>query len=288
MRHKKRSYCEPWVQSAKWPLKMTRKQANRRLFREQWPRRRYKGQKGEGVLWTKRTLEWRIQPTELRRNTQRNSFPKAWPLWGHRSTKLKEGRKFMDFWVWWVLLAQPSFMPTCTCCSASMAPNSTQTWPLSPLDLVSLSIFFFFSWLFIPEVSAGYFPVGFISQRLVQGPYWGLSLCSRIKLYSSSRISEHLLVKLISAATRIQRKHSSIRSWVRSNCREIAIVNQPRIQSLNNRFIEATEAFPSETANFHAECLWRVKGPLNTIFCLHTHTHTHTHKKTAWKLQAKL
>ena len=28
--------------------------------------------------------------------------------------------------------------------------------------------FFFFSWLFIPEVSAGYFPVGFLSQRLVK------------------------------------------------------------------------------------------------------------------------
>lgn len=150
-------------------------------------------------------------------------------------------------------------------------PNMTT---LSPGLGVPEHFFFFFSWLFIPEVSAGYFPVGFISQRLVQGPYWGLSLCSRIKLYSSSRISEHLLVKLISAATRIQRKHSSIRSWVRSNCREIAIVNQPRIQSLNNRFIEATEAFPSETANFHSECLWRVKGPLTTIFCLHTHTHT--------------
>lgn len=91
-----------WVQSAKWPLKMTRKQANRRLFREQWPRQKVQGQKGEGVLWTKRTLEWRIQPSELRRSTQSNSFPKAWPLRGHRSTKLKEGRKFMDFWVWWV------------------------------------------------------------------------------------------------------------------------------------------------------------------------------------------
>ena len=182
------------------------------------------------------------------------------PLKGHRSTKLKEGRKLLDFRVWWVLSAQPSFMPTFICCSVSMAPNATQTWPLSPLDLVALSNFF---------------PVDFLSQRLVQGPYWGLSLCSRIKLYSSSRISEHLLVKIISAATRNQRKHSSTRSWVRSNCREIAILNQPRIQSLHNRFIEAREACPSETASFHFECLWLVKGPLNTIICRpppHTHT----------------
>ena len=143
-----------WVQSAKWPLKTTRKQANRRLFREQWPRQKVQGQKGEGVLWTKRRLEWRIQPSELRRSTQSNSFPKAWPLRGHRSTKLKEGRKFMDFWVRWVLSPSP---PSCPCALAARSPwHQTQPrhdhslpWTWRPWAS------FFSSWLVIPEVSAG-------------------------------------------------------------------------------------------------------------------------------------
>ena len=115
---------------------------------------------------------------------------------------------------------------------------------------------------------------------LEQGPFWGLSPCSRIKLSSSSMISKHLLMERISAATKKQRKHSLARGWVRSDCREIAIMNQPRIQNLHNGFVKAREAFSSEAASFHSECLWLVNGPLSTIICLDTHTHTHTHTHT--------
>lgn len=164
-----------WVQSAKWPLKMTRNRQTEGSSGEQWPRQKVQGQKGEEFYEPRERLneEYSLVSSEeaLRAIAfQRHDHPRAQVNQTSRKAEssLTSG--------WWVLLAQPSFMPTGTCCSVSTAPNSTQTWPpLSPLDLVSLSIFFS-SWLFIPEVSAGYFPAGFISQRLVQGPYWGLSL----------------------------------------------------------------------------------------------------------------
>ena len=143
-----------WVQSAKWPLKMTRKQANRRLFREQWPRRRYKVRRVREFYEPREHLSEEYSLLSSEETLRGVVFQRHDHSEGTGQPNKKEGRKFLDFLVWWVLLAQPSFMPTCTCCSASMAPNSTQTWPLSPLDLVSLSIFFF--------------SVGFLSQRLVQ------------------------------------------------------------------------------------------------------------------------
>lgn len=141
-----------WVQSAKWPLKMTRRQANRRLCKEQWPRQKVQGQKGEGVLWTKRTLEWRIQPTELRRSAQRNSFPKATR---RAQVNQTQGRQKAHGLPGVVGSLGPALFHAHV--HLLLCLHGTKRNP----DMTTLSPGlggpeqFFSSWLFIPEVSAG-------------------------------------------------------------------------------------------------------------------------------------
>lgn len=101
--------------------------------------------------------------------------------------------------------------------SLPIAPNPTLTWPPSPGDFVPPNTGLFLSWLYIPDIKAG--------------PFLAALSLFHIKLSSSSRISRHLLVELISAATRSQRTQTLARVWVRVDCREIALWISPGFKS---------------------------------------------------------
>ena len=156
-----------WVQSAKWPLKMTRKQANRRLFREQWPRRRYKVRRVREFYEPREHLSEEYSLLSSEETLRGIVFQRHDHSEGTGQPNSKKAESSWTSGCGGFSWPSP---PSCPHALAALPPwHQTQPkhdhslpWTWCPWA------FFFFSWLFIPEVSAGYFPVGFLSQRLVK------------------------------------------------------------------------------------------------------------------------
>lgn len=243
--------------TGKWSLKKTRRQASKGVCGEQWPREKVRGQEGEGFLCVNRIHGLSLpRSEEAPRWTISKGMTIPRTLVKPNSRKMETSRTSRYGGSYWPC---PPSCSTCTLDSISTAPSPILMWPLSAPGLCT------------PEYRAVSWLPLYPRHWTVQDAYWGLSSHSGIKPSSSSRFSKHLLVELISAATESQRK--SARGWVRSNCREIPIINRPGIQNLLNGFVKAGETFPSEAASLHSECLWLMKWPLITIIaCTHTHT----------------
>jgi hypothetical protein len=163
-----------------------------------------------------------VQAIEVRESPQINSFSKGWPFLGHCLHQAQGKWKSPG-----LLSSVGSLVPPLlhsplqiVLCVHSTSPNNYRT-TVSPLDFVLQRTGF----CIVYRVTVVPKRLGSAACRTELIPHSGL-----IPSFSS-RFYKHLLVELMSAAARYQRKCSSEKGQVRSDCREISIVNLPKIQN---------------------------------------------------------